>query len=185
VNAVTAKGTPTVPLPPHYAMAVFDEKSGKMLDYRQFINHPDPEIRKIWQYSVSNKFGRTMQGVGKHRTKDKRIKGTDAMKFIQKHKIPKNKKVTYARFVCDLQLQKDEIHRTRMTAGGDRLDYDGKTNTETASLETTKIHLNSVISTKGARHLCLDIGNMYLNTKLLSPEYMRIHISLIPDEIKV
>jgi hypothetical protein len=25
---------------------------------------------------------------------------------------------------------------------------------------------------------------MYLNTKLLSPEYMRIHISLIPDEIK-
>jgi hypothetical protein len=71
-----------------------------------------------------------------------------------------------------------------MTAGGDRLDYDGKTSTDTARLETTKIHLNSVISTKEARHLCLDIGNMYLNTKLLSPEYMRIHISLIPDEIK-
>jgi hypothetical protein len=184
VNAVTSKGSPTVALPPHYAMAVFDEKSGKMLDYRQLINHPDPEIRKIWQLSVSNEFGRTMQGVGKNRTKDKRIKGTDTMKFIHKHKIPKNKKVTYARFVCDLRLQKDEIHRTRMTAGGDRLDYDGKTSTETASLGTTKIHLNSTISTRRARYLCLDIGNMYLNTKLLSPEYMRIHISLIPDEIK-
>jgi hypothetical protein len=126
-----------------------------------------------------------MQGVGKHRTKDKQIKGTDTMKFIHNHKIPKNKKVTYARFVCDLRLQKDEIHRTRMTAGGDRLDYDGKKSTETASLETPKFHLNSVISTKRARHLCLDIGNMYLNTKLLSPEYMRIHISLIPNEIKV
>jgi hypothetical protein len=86
------------------------ENSGKMLDYRQLINHPDPKIRKIWQYSVSNKFGRTMQGVGKHRTKDKQVKGTDTMKFIHNHIIPKNKKVTYARFVCDLRLQKDEIH---------------------------------------------------------------------------
>jgi hypothetical protein len=31
--------------------------------------------------------------------------------------------------------------------------------------------------------MCIDIGNMYLNTKLLSPEYMRIHIDLIPEEI--
>jgi hypothetical protein len=65
VNAVTAKGSTTIPLPPHYAMAFFDEKSGKMLDYQQLINHPDPAIRKIWQYSVSNEFGRTMQGVEK------------------------------------------------------------------------------------------------------------------------
>jgi hypothetical protein len=71
-----------------------------------------------------------------------------------------------------------------MTAGSDRLPYDGRTSTGTASLGTAKIHFNSIISTKGARHLCLDIGNMYLNTKLPSPEYMRIHISLIPDEIK-
>jgi hypothetical protein len=176
--------TPIIPLPPHYAMAVFDETSGKMLDYRQLINHPDPEIRKVWQHSVSNEFGRTMQGVGKKRTEEKRIDGTNTMRFIHKHKIPKNKKVTYARFVCDLRLQKDEIHRTRMTAGGDRLPYDGRTSTETASIGTAKIHFNSIISTKGARHLCLDIGNMYLNTKLPSPEYMRIHISLIPDEIK-
>jgi hypothetical protein len=82
------------------------------------------------------------------------------------------------------EMQKDEIHQTRMTAGGDRLPYDGKTSTETASLGTTKIHLNSAISTKAARHLCLDIDNMYLNTKLLSPEYMRIYTSLIPDETK-
>jgi hypothetical protein len=46
-----------LPLPPHYAMVVFDEQSGKMLDYRQLINHLDPAIRKIWQYSVSNEFG--------------------------------------------------------------------------------------------------------------------------------
>jgi hypothetical protein len=61
----------------------------------------------------------------------------------------------------------------RLTAGGDRLPYDGKKITETAGLETTKILLNSVISTPGARFTCYDIGNMYLNTKLLTPEYMR------------
>jgi hypothetical protein len=32
--------------------------------------------------------------------------------------------------------------------------------------------------------MCIDIGNMYLNTKLLSPEYMRIHIDLKPEEIQ-
>ena len=29
------------------------------------------------------------------------IQGTDTMKFIQKHEVPYNKKVTYALFVCD------------------------------------------------------------------------------------
>lgn len=31
---------------------------------------------------------------------------------------------------------------------GDRLDYDGKTSTETVVLETIQIHVNSTISTK-------------------------------------
>jgi hypothetical protein len=32
--------------------------------------------------------------------------------------------------------------------------------------------------------MCIDIRNVYLNTKLLPPEYVRIHINLILDEIK-
>jgi hypothetical protein len=32
--------------------------------------------------------------------------------------------------------------------------------------------------------MCIDNGNMYLNAKLISPEYMRIHIDLIPEEIQ-
>jgi hypothetical protein len=164
---------------PHYAIAVLNETSDKMLDHRQLINHPDPKIRKGWQYSVSNEFGRTMQGVGKNRPKDKRIKGTDTMRFIHKHKIPKNKKVTYARFVCGLRLQKDETHGTRMTAGDDRLQYDGKTSTETASLGTTKIHINSVISTKGANHLCLGIGNCYVSQMMSETNPNNLVISIL------
>jgi hypothetical protein len=33
-------------LPPHHAMAVFDEITGKMLEYRHLIKHKDPKVRK-------------------------------------------------------------------------------------------------------------------------------------------
>jgi hypothetical protein len=50
-------------------------------------------------------------------------------------------------------------------------------------LQTTKILFNSVVSTPEARFACYDISNMYPNTTLLSPEYMKIHLSLIPQEV--
>jgi hypothetical protein len=82
------------------------------------------------------------------------------------------------------QTTKSETHQTRLAAGGDQLDYEGKTSTDAAGLETIKIHINSTISRKETKYMCIDIGNMYLNTKLLSPEYMRILIDLIPEEIQ-
>ena len=94
------------------------------------------------------------------RNKEDRVEGTDTMHLIHKKDIPKNKKITYAWFVSEIGLQKAEIHRTRMTAGGDRLDdYEGKTSTDTAGLETIKIHINSTISRarQGAEYLCIDI----------------------------
>ena len=77
----------------------------------------------------------------------------------------------------------DEINRTRLTVDGNLLEYEGKTSTESASLETIKIHLNSTISTKDAKYAAADIGNFYTNSKLDTPEYMKIHISLILQEI--
>jgi hypothetical protein len=85
-----------------------------------------------------NEFGRTMQGVGKSRQKGDEIAGTDTMHLIKKCNIPKGKKITYARFVSEIRLQKAEIHRTRLTAGGNLLDYEGKTSTDTAGMETSK-----------------------------------------------
>lgn len=56
----------------------------------------------------------------------------------------------YARFCSDIGTQKAETHQTRLTAGGDRFDYEGRTSTDTAGLETVKIHSNSTISRKEA-----------------------------------
>ena len=60
--------------------------------------------------------------------------------------------------------------------------YEGKTSTEIVSLETIIIYHNT-ISTKDAKYATVDIGNFYTNLKIDSPEYMRIHLSLIPQEI--
>ena len=73
----------------------------------------------------------------------------NSMKFIQK--IPKHKTVTYAGFIEDIHPQKDEPRRMRLTEEGNILGYDDKKSTEMSGSETTKILVNSVISTTGAR----------------------------------
>jgi hypothetical protein len=41
--------------------------------------------------------------------------------------------------------------------GGDKIEYPGDKSTRTAGLTTAKIIINSIISTKGARFLVVDI----------------------------
>ena len=68
-----------------------------------------------------------------------------------------------------------------MTVGGDRLDYAGNTATEVVILETTNIHANSTIPTPGSRQAFSDIGNFYTNYIFREPEFMKVHISDIPQ----
>ena len=62
-------------LPPHLAFSVYDEASGKSLEYKDLINHPDPIIQSRWNNAVSNEFGCLMQGI-------RDIAGTETMCFI-------------------------------------------------------------------------------------------------------
>jgi hypothetical protein len=45
-NAVKHHAPTVPPLPPHYTMAVFDEASGKMLDYRQLTGFRTRKLEK-------------------------------------------------------------------------------------------------------------------------------------------
>jgi hypothetical protein len=63
------------------------------------------------------------------------------------------------------------------------IEYPGEKSTRSAGLTTAKILINSVISTKGARFLVVDIKNFYLNTPLTRFEYMVINLSSLPQEI--
>ena len=97
------------------------------------------------------------------------------------------KKITYANFVCDIKLSKNETHRVRLTVRGDKLAYDGDPSSPAIRLLNLKIHLNSVISDaqKGACYLRMDIINYYLNNPMAKYQHMLIHLKDIPNEVIV
>ena len=155
-----------------------DKDSGKLLNYRQLMRHP--HYCKPWGLSSANEFGRLANGVGG------RIKNpTNTIKFIHKHEVPKDRRkdVTYGQFVCSVRPEKAEQNRTRFTVGGDRINYPGEVATPTADTLVAKMLFNNVISTKNARFMTMDISNFYLMTPLKRPEYIRIKLADIPDEI--
>ena len=78
------------------ANSVTDPDTGKQLEYKQLINHPDSNLHQTWQRLSANEFGRLAQGVGRQ------IKGTETIKFLHYHEMPKNWQHTYAHFVCDV-----------------------------------------------------------------------------------
>jgi hypothetical protein len=78
---------------------------------------------------------------------------------------------------------KENTWRVRFTVEGDKVEYPGDVSTKTAGLITTKILINSVISTPGARFCVFDIKDFYLNTPMERYEYMRIPIHQIPQAI--
>jgi len=108
------------------------------------------------------------------------------MEFIPKAGIPKDrlKDVTYGRFVVSYRPQKLEKHRTRLTVGGDRINYPFDVSTPTSDLSTIKMLWNSVLSTPGAKFCGADIANFYLKTPMKRPEFMRLPYNIIPQEIK-
>ena len=163
----------------HQALAVMDQSTGKMMNYRQLLRHEDPKVRKAWELSSANEYGRLANGIGG------RVKGTNTIKFIRKNDVPADRRrdVTYGSFLCKVRSEKKEKNRTRFTVGGDRINYPGEVATPTAEMLAAKILFNSVVSTRGAKFMTIDIANFYLNTPLKRPEYVRIKLSDIPEEV--
>ena len=58
-----------------------------------------------------------------------------------------------------MHLEKDEPNRTRFTVGGDRINYPGEVAMPTADMLVAKILFNSVILTRGAQFMTIDISN--------------------------
>ena len=161
----------------HAAFPVLDPETGQLLEYRQLLRHP--KVKEAWNISAANEFGRLAQGI------KGRVKATDTIKFIPKSDIPPDrlKDVTYIKFVCQVRTEKDEPNRTRATFGGNLIHYPDDVGTETADLLLIKIFLNSVISTPGARFATADLSNFFLCTPMPRPEFGRVKLSDIPEEI--
>ena len=78
--------------------------------------------------------------------------------------------MTYGRLVCDIKENKTENHCTRLTVGGNLLDFAGLLSTPTATVTTSEWLFNSVISTPGAKCLIAYVKSFYLNNDLLELE---------------
>jgi hypothetical protein len=168
-------------IPPNpRANAVINEATGQSMNYRLLLAGPD---NALWLRSMANDLGRLAQGVRKSCPAAERVEGTNTIFFIPKCDVPINRTVTYCKQEATIRPTKAKTHRVRNVAGGNRLDFPGPTATQTASLTTIKVLVNSTISTPRARFSAFDIKNFYYGTPMSRYEYMKLHVSKIPAEI--
>ena len=137
---------------------VIDPATGKTQGYMQLIFVPDKGTLTM---DLSNNIGRLAQGIGN------RIKGTNNIFFIHRSAVPADKRVPYGQIVVSIRPNKSKTYRVRINISGSRLLYEGPTATKCASLTTTNIILNSVVSTLMEMFMCADIHDFYYNTPMV------------------
>ncbi len=88
--------------------------------------------------------------------------------------IPISQTVTYACVVVDFWPQMADPHRICITASENLNNYLGELSTHTADLTTSKLMWNSILSTEGAKYMCLYVKNFYLSAPLDRFKYMKL-----------
>ncbi len=92
--------------------------------------------------------------------------------------------MTYGLITTLIRPEKnDKPNRTRLVAGGDRVNYPGDASMPTANLLTVKILLNSIISTPNTTFMTMDIKNFCLNTPMARYEYMQLRLSDMLEDV--
>jgi hypothetical protein len=107
---------------PEMVNAVICPETGKSLKHQELITKLKYKIK--WMRSMANEINR--------------LYNTNTIRFIRRSDIPKGRKATYGPFVVDIKDHKDEKERTRLTVGGDQIEYPGDKSTRTAGLTTAK-----------------------------------------------
>ena len=85
--------------------------------------------------------------------------------------------------ICEMKPEKEEKDPTRLTVVRNLLDFTGNLSAPIASVTTAKCVFNGLVSTPGERFLLADIKHFYLNKILPDPEFMRIPLKIVPQEI--
>ncbi len=159
-------------------MAVMDKDMGKLLNYKKLMS--SPEYKKSMEPFISQQ----IQAIGKWHWRSHK-KTANTIEFIFQHKVPTEtmKGITYRQFFCTVRPKKVKSNQMQFTVGEDRINYPGKVATPTTEMLVAKMVFNSMIFTKGAHLMTMDINNFYLMTPLHCPEFIWNKLSYIPDEI--
>ena len=141
---------------------IHPDKKEVITKYKKIANNPT--LHNIWTAAFGKEFRNLAQWDTQTGTK-----GTNAIFIMDSTKvqrIQRNRTVTYARIVADYRPQKNDPNRVRIAAGGNLLMYPEELSTQTSDLITTKILWNSVLSTKGAKFMAINMKNICLGTPM-------------------
>ena len=184
-NVAQLKATPKALFPRRFPIAmintvintVLDEDTGELMEYCRSMKNP--KYLPLYRNSYTKELGRLAQGM------PGLADGTDTIFFIPKKDVPVDRwrDVTYGRIVVNYRTEKTDPYRTRLTVGGDCVNYPGDCGTPTVDLLTVKLLLNSVISTPNAKFMTIDIKDFFLNTPMARSEFMRLKLSNLPDNV--
>jgi hypothetical protein len=156
--------------------AVLNTNTGALMEMRHL--RVNPEYKELWGMSYAIKLGCLAQGIPGV------SKGTDTIVFIGQDDVPINqcKDVTYKHVCVNYRPEKANPNCTRPTVGKNCITYPGNWGTPTVDMVTVKNHLNSIVSTKGARYCTINLKDFYLNTSMARPEFMRMKLAELPKE---
>ena len=96
----------------NFAYAVLDDNTGDLLKYHHLMKHL--KYKDTWTASFSKDIRRLATT-------------TETIFFMSKHDIPKERQgdVTYGRIVCVCRKGKKDKYHTRITMGGNLINYPG------------------------------------------------------------
>ena len=136
-----------------WAHSILDDDTGDLLEYRHLMKHP--KYKDTWTKSFSKEIRRLATT-------------TETIFFLTKPEIPeeRRKDITYGRIVCTYRSEKKDPNRTRITMGGNLVNYPDDCGTPTADLLTVKLMLNSIISTPNSKFMTIDLKDFYLLTPM-------------------
>jgi hypothetical protein len=158
----------------HHAKAVIHPITGNEMEYSALMKYP--RLQPLWTWGFGNECSSLFQGI-------QDIPGTDTCFFTTFKNIPEDRNITFGNIVCDYKPHKQEKERVRLTVGGDRLDYSGDVVTSTVDITTSKILINSTLSTTDAFMMMMEIKHYYIGTPLPQFEYTKTMLSRFPKEI--
>ena len=83
--------------------------------------------------------------------------------------------------MAKIRPQKAETNRTKLTVGGNLINFPGDVTTPTADLIMAKLIFNIVLSPKNTNFMCADIANFYLKNLMNRYEYMKLPLDIIQE----
>jgi hypothetical protein len=156
--------------------AVLNTNTGALMEMCHLLI--SPKYKELWGKSYVIELGHLAQGIPGI------SKGTNTIVFIGQDNVLINqrKDITYGRVCVNYHPEKADPNCTCLTVGSNCITYPRDCSAPTVDMVMVKIHLNSIVSTKGARYCTINLKDFNLNTPMARPEFMRMKQAELPEE---